>query len=62
MVEGILNGWESIFAKGIPATNYIGDIFGSLGGMPDFGPGSAFNDNPVKKRSAKGRNAARGYA
>lgn len=62
MVEGILNEWESTFAKGIPAANYIGDIFGSLGGMPDFGPGSMFNDNPVKKRSPKGRNAARGYA
>ncbi len=62
MVEGILTGWNSTFEKGIPATNYIGDIFGSLGGTPDFGPGSVFNDNPVKKRSAKGRNAARGYA
>lgn len=62
VVEGILNGWNSTFAKGIPATNYIGDIFGSLGGVPDFGPGSEFNDNPVKKRSVKGRNAARGYA
>lgn len=57
-----MNEWESTFAKGIPATNYIGDIFGSLGGVPDFGPGSAFNDDPVKKRSTKGRNAARGYA
>ena len=62
MVEGILNEWEGTFAKGIPARNYIGDIFGSLGGVPDFGPGSMFNDDPVKKRSSKGRNAARGYA
>lgn len=61
VVEGILNGWNSTFQKGIPAPNYIGDIFGSLGGKPDFGPGSMFNDNPVKKRSQKGRNAARGY-
>ena len=57
VVEGILDGWTSTFEKGIPATNYIGDIFGSLGGMPDFGPGSEFNDNPVKKRSEKGKNA-----
>ena len=62
MVEGILTEWESTFKKGIKATNYIGDIFGSLGGVPDFGPGSMFNDNPVKKRSLKGKNAARGYA
>ena len=62
VVEGILNGWNSTFAKGIPATNYIGDIFGSLGGVPDFGPGPSSNDNPVKKRSLKGRNAAKGYA
>ena len=61
VVEGILDGWNSTFQKGIPAPNYIGDIFGSLGGKPDFGPGSMFNDNPVKKRSQKGRNAARGY-
>ena len=57
VVEGILDGWSSTFEKGIPAPNYIGDIFGSLGGMPDFGPGSMFNDNPVTKRSEKGRNA-----
>ena len=57
VVEGILSGWNSTFAKGVNATNYIGDIFGSLGGTPDFGPGSEFNDNPVKmrKRSAKSR-------
>lgn len=62
MVEGILSEWDSTFAKGILATNYIGDIFGSLGGTPDFGPGSAFNNDPVKKRSTKGKNAVRGYA
>ena len=57
VVEGILDGWDATFEKGIPAPNYIGDIFGSLGGMPDFGPGSSFNDDPVKKRSEKGKNA-----
>lgn len=59
VVEGILNGWNSTFAKGIPAQNYIGDIFGSLGGVPDFGPGGEFNDNPIKKRSPGGKNAMR---
>ncbi|KAL8809835.1 MAG: hypothetical protein Q9223_002079 [Gallowayella weberi] len=37
IVGGILGQWEGAFAKGIPPTNYIGDIFGSLGGVPDFG-------------------------
>ena len=60
VVEGILDGWDSMFKKGVPAGNYIGDIFGSLGGTPDFGPGSEFNNDPVKKRSMRGRNAARG--
>lgn len=38
VVEGILDGWNSTFAAGVNATNYIGDIFGTLGGTPDFGP------------------------
>ena len=37
VVEGIVNGWSQTFCSGINATNYIGDIFGSLGGTPDFG-------------------------
>lgn len=39
IVEGIVEKWNCTFERGIPATNYIGDIFGSLGGKPDFGPG-----------------------
>ncbi|KAJ5445801.1 Purine nucleoside permease [Penicillium cf. griseofulvum] len=39
VVEGILDGWDETFAAGVKANNYIGDIFGSLGGVPDFGPG-----------------------
>jgi len=54
VVEGILQGWSSTFEKGIPAPNYIGDIFGTLGGTPDFGL-PAFNNNPVTKRSQKRR-------
>ncbi|KAI9879501.1 MAG: hypothetical protein M1830_008377 [Pleopsidium flavum] len=55
VVEGILNGWDTTFCAGVNATNYIGDIFGTLGGKPDFGPGSIFNDNPVVlRRSVKG--------
>ena len=61
VVEGILTEWNTTFEKGVKASNYIGDIFGSLGGTPDFGLESYFNDNPVTKRSAKGlgRNARR---
>lgn len=55
VVEGILGGWDTTFAAGVKATNYIGDIFGSLGGTPDFGPGTAFNDNPVTRKRSKGK-------
>ena len=48
VVEGILKEWDHTFKKGIKPTNYIGDIFGSLGGTPDFGL-PEFNDNPVKR-------------
>jgi hypothetical protein len=40
IVKGVLKKWDCSFAAGIKPTNYIGDIFGSLGGEPDFGPGS----------------------
>jgi purine nucleoside permease len=52
VVKGIINGWDQLFARGVNATNYIGDIFSTLGGTPDFGP-YAFGDNPVTKRSIK---------
>ncbi|KAJ5746756.1 hypothetical protein N7520_011938 [Penicillium odoratum] len=58
VVEGILNGWETTFARGVKPTNYIGDIFGTLGGQPDFGPGRAEaleNSGAFKKRSLDGR-------
>lgn len=40
VVQGIRAGWNTKFRAGVPASNYIGDIFGSLGGKPDFGSGS----------------------
>lgn len=48
--------WNRTFSAGVNATNYIGFIFGTLGGTPDFVPGSVFNDNPVvlKKRGSGG--------
>lgn len=41
VVQGILGEWEETFAKGVKPDNYIGDIFGTLGGNPNFGPGRA---------------------
>ncbi|KAJ7211268.1 purine nucleoside permease [Mycena pura] len=38
VVEAIVDEWDSKFAEGVKPTNYIGDVFGSLGGEPDFGP------------------------
>ena len=55
VVEGILKEWDSKFCKGIQHTNYIGDIFGSLGGKPDFGPSEGFGSStPLKRRVLEG--------
>lgn len=40
IVRGILDNWNCTFERGVAPANYIGDIFGSLGGHPDFGFGS----------------------
>lgn len=51
VIRGIMDGWSETFEQGVVAQNYIGDIFGSLGGEPDFGPGSVFGDSaPITKR------------
>ncbi|ESZ97134.1 hypothetical protein SBOR_2492 [Sclerotinia borealis F-4128] len=50
VVEGILDGWDSTFAAGVEATNYVGDILGTLGGQPDFGPDSVFQKRGLKQR------------
>jgi purine nucleoside permease len=54
VVMGILDGWESTFKKGVKPSNYIGDIFGTLGGIPDFGPGPT-TEKPIKRRSEMGK-------
>ncbi|KAF9887348.1 hypothetical protein FE257_010343 [Aspergillus nanangensis] len=38
VVGGIVEGWDEVFGKGVQAGNYVGDILGSLGGEPDYGP------------------------
>ena len=37
VIKGVTGQWGSVFEKGVMPDNYIGDIFGSLGGTPDFG-------------------------
>jgi purine nucleoside permease len=38
IVQTIRSQWLDRFAQGVQPSNYIGDILGSLGGEPDFGP------------------------
>ncbi|KAG5951930.1 hypothetical protein E4U53_002001 [Claviceps sorghi] len=40
IVKGIVANWTCVYSRGINPSNYVGDIFGSLGGQPDFGFGS----------------------
>ena len=42
VVQGILDGWDATFEAGIAADNYVGDIFATLGGTPDFGQPAEF--------------------
>ncbi|KAK7983412.1 hypothetical protein PG989_010814 [Apiospora arundinis] len=61
IVSGILSNWDAVYGPGIVPTNYIGDVFGSLGGPlpPDFGPGkSAFVDG-IGAVAADGRTSTR---
>ncbi|KAJ7198271.1 purine nucleoside permease [Mycena pura] len=41
VVNMIVDAWPSTFKDGIEPTNYVGDVFGSLGGDPEFVPASA---------------------
>lgn len=56
VVKGIVAQWHSRFKKGIKPRNYVGDIWGTLGGAPDYGPGSIFAD---KGSAANGGAVAR---
>lgn len=56
VVKGIVAQWHTRFKAGIKPRNYVGDIWGSLGGVPDYGPGSIFAD---KGSAAKGGVVAR---
>ncbi|KAG6865313.1 hypothetical protein C0991_003617 [Blastosporella zonata] len=50
VIQGIQKEWSTTFKQGVKPTNYIGDILGSIGGTPDFGPGSVFQ-KPAKFKS-----------
>ncbi|KAI1081675.1 purine nucleoside permease [Whalleya microplaca] len=39
IATGIIGSWQEKYKKGIPAQNFLGDVWGTLGGKPDFGPG-----------------------
>ncbi|KAL4908317.1 hypothetical protein BDW74DRAFT_99572 [Aspergillus multicolor] len=54
VVEGILDNWHGGFEKGVKASNYVGDILGTLGGEPDFGPEA----QKVVKRAMAGKRRA----
>ncbi|KKY32479.1 putative purine nucleoside permease [Diaporthe ampelina] len=47
IAKGVLGEWNCTFKDGVKPSNYIGDVFGSLGGEPDFGPGSITQGLPV---------------
>ncbi|PLB43271.1 putative purine nucleoside permease [Aspergillus steynii IBT 23096] len=57
VVKGIIGGWNETFEKGVKPSNYVGDIFGTLGGKPNFGPGrkQALSDaGAITKRGLRG--------
>ncbi|KAK7985557.1 purine nucleoside permease-domain-containing protein [Apiospora saccharicola] len=55
IARGIIGGWDQTFKTGIPASNYVGDVWGALGGTPDFGPGRVSGGEPVVLPGAKGQ-------
>ncbi|KAG6017767.1 hypothetical protein E4U43_000005 [Claviceps pusilla] len=48
IVKGILANWTCTYSRGVQPRNYVGDIFGSLGGQPDFGFGSLTGGKKVE--------------
>ncbi|KAJ4009340.1 hypothetical protein NW752_009641 [Fusarium irregulare] len=59
IVKGIIHDWDKTFKDGIEAENYVGDIFGSLGGEPDFGFGSLTRGERIAKGCKTNGMAAR---
>ncbi len=44
VVMGVVQQWDHVFGPGISPSNYLGDLFGTLGGKPDFGPYPYFGE------------------
>ncbi|KAK8061745.1 hypothetical protein PG994_008111 [Apiospora phragmitis] len=59
IARGIIGAWEETFEAGVPARNYVGDVWGVLGGTPDFGPGRVSDGEPVLLPGAKGQQSAK---
>ncbi|KAF1984839.1 purine nucleoside permease [Aulographum hederae CBS 113979] len=57
VIRGILGDWDGRFEGGVVAENYFGDIWGSLGGVPEFLPQMEEGDGLEKRRmmSKRGR-------
>lgn len=54
VVEDIVDNWDSSYGKGIKATNYVGDIAGTLGVTPPFVPKSFYEKRSlVQKRKSR---------
>lgn len=47
ILKGLLREWSQLFQRGISPSKYTGDIWGTLGGSPDFGPGRVSSGYPV---------------
>ncbi|KAK5994798.1 Purine nucleoside permease [Cladobotryum mycophilum] len=47
VITGIIGQWDEKFRSGIEPDKYVGDLWGSLGGTPDFGPGVESGGKPV---------------
>lgn len=43
IIKDIVYNWDEVYLNGTSAENYLGDVYGSLGGKPDFGPGPKYN-------------------
>jgi purine nucleoside permease len=60
IIEGIVGEWNETFAQGVNATNYVGNILGSTGGTPDFGPGPVtLGQAAERKRATKRRSRSK---
>ncbi|KKA28857.1 hypothetical protein TD95_000311 [Thielaviopsis punctulata] len=60
VVKGILSQWDCKYKDGVKPENYVGDVWGSLGGEPDFGPGSLTGGHPIKPDGQTGSLMRRG--